>query len=63
MVKEKIMYDGLVFKFTQNEKLKEKLMETKGKKLIEHTENDNYWADGGDGSGQNKLGILLMRLR
>ncbi|WP_050027023.1 NADAR domain-containing protein [Verrucomicrobium sp. BvORR034] len=25
--------------------------------------NDSYWADGGDGSGKNCLGILLMELR
>ena len=31
--------------------------------LVEHTANDNYWADGGDGSGKNRLGQLLMRLR
>lgn len=31
--------------------------------LIEHTTKDNYWGDGGDGSGQNKLGKALMKLR
>jgi predicted NAD-dependent protein-ADP-ribosyltransferase YbiA (DUF1768 family) len=31
--------------------------------LIEHTRNDDYWADGGDGSGKNKLGLLLMQVR
>jgi len=31
--------------------------------LIEHTKNDSYWADGGDGSGKNRLGQLLMELR
>ena len=24
---------------------------------------DSYWGDGGDGSGQNRLGKLLMKLR
>ena len=27
------------------------------------SENDNYWADGGDGSGKNRLGQLVMDLR
>jgi N-glycosidase YbiA len=40
-----------------------KLLETKDCKLVEHTKNDKFWADGGNGSGQNKLGILLMQLR
>ncbi|WP_275043177.1 NADAR domain-containing protein [Streptococcus parasanguinis] len=31
--------------------------------IIEHTQNDAYWADGGDGSGKNKLGLLLMKVR
>jgi predicted NAD-dependent protein-ADP-ribosyltransferase YbiA (DUF1768 family) len=38
-------------------------METKDKVLIEHTIKDRYWADGGDGSGKNRLGVLLMKLR
>ncbi len=32
-------------------------------KIVEHTENDRYWGDGGDGSGQNRLGQILMRVR
>jgi hypothetical protein len=31
--------------------------------LVEHTANDDYRADGGDGSGKNMLGKLLMELR
>jgi predicted NAD-dependent protein-ADP-ribosyltransferase YbiA (DUF1768 family) len=27
------------------------------------TENDSYWGDGGDGSGRNMLGQVLMRVR
>ncbi|ENT7543664.1 N-glycosidase YbiA, partial [Shigella flexneri] len=32
-------------------------------KLVEHTENDAYWGDGGNGKGKNRLGYLLMELR
>jgi len=32
-------------------------------KLIEHTKNDSYWADGGDGNGKNMLGRLLELVR
>ena len=57
------MYEGLVHKFTQNKELGKQLLETKDNKLIEHTKNDKFWADGGNGTGQNKLGILLMKVR
>ena len=57
------MYEGLVLKFTQNKQLAKQLLETKDSKLVEHTKNDKFWADGGNGSGQNKLGILLMKIR
>jgi len=32
-------------------------------KIVEHTTNDSYWGDGGDGSGRNMLGKLLMETR
>lgn len=57
------MYEGLRYKFCQNKELKQKLLATGDRKLIQHTKNDKYWADGGDGSGKNRLGILLMELR
>ena len=62
-VKEDIMYEGLKHKFTTHKDLYEKLMGSGDKKLIEHTKNDKYWADGRDGSGKNRLGVLLMKLR
>lgn len=57
------MYEGLKHKFNQHADLKKQLLETGNRKLIEHTTKDKYWADGGDGSGKNRLGILLMKLR
>ena len=39
------------------------LLRTGDAALIEHTKNDKFWGDGGDGSGENKLGILLMQVR
>ncbi len=32
-------------------------------KFEQHTENDAYWGDGGNGKGKNRLGYLLMELR
>ncbi len=62
-VKDQIMFDALRAKFTQHDDLKAILLGTGDAKLVEHTANDSYWADGGDGSGKNRLGQLLMRLR
>lgn len=62
-IKDQVMYTAVKEKFDQNIELRNILLSTGNAKLIEHTKNDNYWADGGDGSGQNKLGILLMELR
>lgn len=61
--KDDIMYRAVRAKFTQHEDLRETLLGTGDAKLIEHTANDNYWADGGDGHGRNMLGIILMRVR
>lgn len=57
------MYEGLKLKFTQNADLKKQLLETGDRELIEHTRKDKYWGDGGNGTGKNRLGILLMKLR
>jgi N-glycosidase YbiA len=62
-VKDDIMREALRAKFTQNKELKEILLKTGDIHLVEHTHNDFYWADGGDGSGKNMLGKLLMELR
>lgn len=62
-VKEDVMRDALRAKFEQHPKLKLLLISTGDAELIEHTRNDRYWADGGDGTGKNRLGILLMELR
>src|SRR6266478_9880524 len=62
-VKDDIMREVLRAKFTQHPDLRSLLLKTGDSELIEHTRNDSYWADGGDGSGKNRLGQLLMELR
>lgn len=62
-VKDRVMMDALRAKFTQHDDLKEILLGTGDAKLVEHTEKDSYWGDGGDGTGKNRLGYLLMQLR
>lgn len=62
-VKDQVMYKAVHAKFTQHADLNRVLLDTGDRKLIEHTENDSYWGDGGDGSGKNRLGQILMRVR
>ncbi|MCW1921378.1 NADAR family protein [Luteolibacter arcticus] len=62
-VKVGIMRQALEAKFAQHAELKELLLSTGTAKLVEHTGNDSYWGDGGDGTGKNMLGRLLMELR
>lgn len=63
VVKDDIMRDALRAKFTQHAVLRTELLATGDATLIEHTKNDSYWGDGGDGSGKNILGELLMEVR
>lgn len=62
-VKIPIMYKIVSIKFTHNQRLQNKLLDTEDKLLIEHTNRDAFWGDGGDGNGKNKLGQVLMRVR
>jgi ribA/ribD-fused uncharacterized protein len=62
-VKVGFMTDAVRAKFTQHEDIRKVLLDTGDAKLVEHTENDSYWGDGGDGSGRNMLGQVLMRVR
>lgn len=62
-IKDDIMREVLLKKFTQNASLHSLLLNTGNAEIIEHTKNDRYWGDGGDGSGRNRLGQLLMELR
>lgn len=62
-VKDDIMREVLRAKFLQHPGLRSLLLHTGDAELIEHTKNDSYWADGGNGTGKNRLGQLLMELR
>eukprot|EP00731_Ephydatia_muelleri_P002171 Em0001g2171a len=62
-VKLDVMYKALLAKFSQHNNLRDMLVKTGNRLLIEHTSKDCYWGDGGDGRGQNNLGKLLMKVR
>lgn len=62
-VKVEIMYDIVFAKFTQNPILKEKLLATKNRPLIEGNHwNDTFWGVC-NGVGRNELGKILMKVR
>ena len=62
-VKVQVMREVLIYKFVTNRDLEKKLMETKGRQLIEgNTWGDKFWGVC-DGEGQNWLGRLLMEIR
>jgi ribA/ribD-fused uncharacterized protein len=61
--KYQVMRKACMAKFTQHENLRKNLLETGDKVLVEHTKNDKVWADGGDGTGLNWLGKVLMEVR
>lgn len=58
-----VMREVLRAKFTQHEDLRALLLSTGEAEIVEHTDRDEFWGDGGDGSGRNMLGELLMKLR
>jgi ribA/ribD-fused uncharacterized protein len=62
-IKQNIMYEAVKAKFTQHSELMQLLLDTQNAKIIEHTENDDYWGDAGDGTGKNMLGKILMKVR
>ena len=62
-IKDDVMRRVLFEKFNQHREPRELLLSTGDALIVEHTTNDNYWGDGGDGSGRNMLGIILMEVR
>ena len=62
-VKDEVMRRAVLAKFTQHEELRGILLATGDAMLVEHTRNDSYWGDGGDGRGRNMLGQILAGVR
>lgn len=58
-----IMETVLRMKFDQDEHCLFVLRSTRGHDLVERSQTDRFWGDGGDGTGQNWLGRLLVKIR
>jgi ribA/ribD-fused uncharacterized protein len=62
-VKDGFMARALMDKYTRHQDLTKLLLSTGTSQIYEHTKNDCYWADCGDRTGKNHLGLLLMKVR
>ena len=63
VARDDAMRAALAAKFTAHPQLGELLLSTGDEALIEKTTGDHYWGCGTEGTGQNRLGQLLMELR
>jgi len=62
-VKLDVMRKAVRAKFTQHEAIRRVLLDTGHATIVERTTKDRFWGDGGDGSGKNWLGRILMEVR
>lgn len=64
-VRDDVMRFVVIHKFTQNAKIKEKLLATGDRPLFEFDTHrgDQYWAIDQNGNGKNMLGVILMEVR
>lgn len=62
-VKDDIMFKAVSRKFETHHSLRALLLSTEEEEIVESAPGDYYWGCGADGSGQNKLGQILMQVR
>jgi ribA/ribD-fused uncharacterized protein len=62
-VKEGIMREAVLAKFTQHADLRVILLSTDDALLVENSPTDDYWGCGAHGGGRNKLGKILVSVR
>ena len=62
-VKDGIMVDAVLKKFETHKEIRDLLLSTGDEKIIENAPGDYYWGCGKDGTGKNKLGLILMEVR
>lgn len=62
-VKDDVMYRAVKAKFQTHRKLRQLLLDTGDEDIAECAPTDYYWGVGKDGTGQNRLGRMLERIR
>ena len=63
IVKDEIMLQAVLCKFKTHPDIQEILLATGDELIVENARSDYYWGCGADGSGKNKLGEILMKVR
>jgi len=63
VVRDDVMYIAVLKKFATHTDIQAILLGTYDETLIEAAPTDWYWGAGSDGTGLNKLGKILMRVR
>jgi ribA/ribD-fused uncharacterized protein len=51
-VKEAVMHEAVLAKFTQHADLRDILLGTGNARIVEHTTNDGSWGNGGDAAAR-----------
>lgn len=62
-IRDDRMLEVIRAKADQHPAIRAALLATGDAEIVEHSTNDSYWADGGDGSGVNRLGKIWMQVR
>ena len=62
-VKDRLMREAVLAKFTLNWDIRHVLLGTESRIIMEDSPKDYYWGIGADGTGENKLGLILMDVR
>jgi len=62
-VKDDIMRKAVLKKFQTHATISAILLATGSEEIIENAPSDYYWGCGKTGTGQNKLGLILMEVR
>ena len=62
-VKIEVMRMAVLAKFDTHKELNELLLSTGNEDIVEAARGDSFWGCGGDGTGKNWLGRILMEVR
>lgn len=62
-VKDAIMIRAVLRKFETHKEIRDRLLATGHQEIVEKARGDYYWGCGADGTGQNRLGKILMSVR
>jgi N-glycosidase YbiA len=63
MVKDEIMLQAVRKKFQTHKEIRELLLSTEDKAIVENAPGDYYWGCGKEGTGLNRLGHILQQVR